>query len=158
MDKATRLIQTLTAIEKTLVTAESCTGGLLGAVLTSVPGASKVYLGGVISYAYSLKEQLLGVDPQILSTKGAICQEVAEQMAQGARQNLHADYALSLTGNAGPGTDPLNPNVGEIYVGISTEEGTATLRLDLTGNREENRQTACEKAIDLILAQLKKHP
>ena len=154
MDKATRLIQTLTAMEKTLVTAESCTGGLLGGVLTSVPGASKVYLGGVISYAYSLKEELLDVDPQILANKGAICPEVAEQMAQGARKNLKADYALALTGNAGPGTDPLNPNVGEIYVGLSAEEHTTTLRLDLTGNRAENRQTACEKAIELLLAQL----
>ena len=158
MDKATLLIQRLTETGKTLVTAESCTGGLLGAVLTSVPGASKVYLGGVISYAYSLKEQLLDVDPEILNIKGAICPEVAEQMAQGARKNLNADYALALTGNAGPGTDPLNPNVGEIYVGLATPEGTTSLRLALTGDRQQNCRTAAEQAIKLLLNELMMSP
>lgn len=151
MDEAYRLITLLKAQGKTLVTAESCTGGLLGALLTDVPGASKVYLGGIISYAYELKEQLLGVDHGILEEKGAVCAEVAKQMAVGARRALGGDYALSLTGNAGPGTDPLNPNVGEIYVALAWEEGCVVRCLDLKGDRKENRNMACRKAMELLL-------
>ncbi len=151
MDEAVKVITTLTEKGKTLVTAESCTGGLLGALLTEVPGASKVYLGGIISYAYELKEQCLGVDHDLLEEKGAICPEVAVQMAQGARVGLGADFALSVTGNAGPGTDPLNPNVGEIYIACAGEKTCVVVRLDLHGNREENRVSACRKVLELLL-------
>lgn len=149
MDEAYQLISLLTQQGKNLVTAESCTGGLLGAKLTEVPGASKVYLGGIISYAYELKEQLLGVDHTLLEEKGAICAEVAEQMAVGARERFGADYALAVTGNAGPGTDPLNPNVGEIYISCAYAEGCRVQRLDLRGDRNENRETACKEILQL---------
>ena len=150
MDEAYGVISLLAEQNKTLVTAESCTGGLLGALLTEVPGASKVYLGGIISYAYALKEQCLGVSHDLLEDKGAICPEVAVQMAQGARQRLQADFALSVTGNAGPGTDPLNPNVGEIYIACSHKGGTQVKGLDLRGNRQENRETACKECLSLL--------
>lgn len=151
MDEARLVIEQLAKQGKTLVTAESCTGGLLGAKLTEVPGASAVYLGGIISYAYELKEQCLGVDHQLLQEKGAICSEVAIQMAQGARGRLHADYALSVTGNAGPGTDPLNPNVGEIYIALATENSYKVKRLDLQGDRGKNREVACRESFLLLL-------
>ncbi len=151
MDEAYRLVSLLTEREKTLVTAESCTGGLLGAILTSVPGASKVYLGGIISYAYEMKEQCLGVDHKLLKERGAICPEVAEQMAKGARDRFHADYALSVTGNAGPGTDPMNPNVGEIYIACAWENGCRVCRLDLRGDRNGNRESACKESLKLLL-------
>ncbi len=147
MDEAKRLIALLTERGKTLVTAESCTGGLLGAMLTEVPGASKVYLGGIISYAYELKEQCLGVDHALLEEKGAICAEVARQMAEGAREKLHADYALAVTGNAGPGTDPMNPNVGEIYIACADSCGCTVSRLDLRGDRNQNRLDACKESL-----------
>lgn len=150
MDEAIRVIKSLTQQEKTLATAESCTGGLLGKLLTDVPGASAVYLGGVISYAYSVKEELLGVDAGILSQQGAVCESVARQMAQGVRTRLHADYGLSVTGNAGPGTDPKNPNVGEIYVACASEEKTLCRKLTLHGNREQNREDACREALKLL--------
>ena len=150
MDEAYELISILTQQGKTLVTAESCTGGLLGALLTDVPGASKVYLGGIVSYAYELKIQCLGVDPRILEAKGAICPEVAEQMAKGARERFCGDYAISVTGNAGPRTDPLNPNVGEIYIGCAWEGGCTVQRLELNGDRNRNRQAACKAALDLV--------
>lgn len=150
MDEAIRVIKSLTQQEKTLATAESCTGGLLGKLLTDVPGASAVYLGGVISYAYSVKEELLGVDADILAQRGAVCKSVALQMAQGVRTRLHADYALSVTGNAGPGTDPKNPNVGEIYVACASEEKTLCRKLTLHGNREQNRGNACREALKLL--------
>lgn len=154
MDEAYRLVSLLTERGKTLVTAESCTGGLLGAMLTEVPGASKVYLGGIISYAYELKEQCLGVDHSILEEKGAICPEVAEQMAMGARERLDADYALSVTGNAGPGTDPMNPNVGEIYIACAHQKGCTVRRLDLQGDRKKNRESACIASLELLLQNL----
>ena len=154
MADARQLIAILTEQGKTLVTAESCTGGLLGAMLTEVPGASKVYLGGIISYAYELKEQCLGVDPALLAEKGAICSEVAKQMATGARERLQGDFALSVTGNAGPGTDPMNPNVGEIYIACAGAERCVVQRLDLRGNREENRYSACSASLELLLSYL----
>lgn len=152
MDKARLAVAALSEKGKTLATAESCTGGLLGALLTDVPGASRVYLGGVISYAYSVKETLLDVDAQLLCEKGAVCEEVARQMAQGARERLHADLALATTGNAGPGADEKNPNVGEIYVACASQEGTVCRKLQLSGTREENRRQACEAALALLLA------
>ena len=105
MDEAAQVIARLTAAGRTLVSAESCTGGLLGKLLTDVPGASAVYLGGIISYAYAVKERLLGVPHALLEARGAVCEPVARRMAEGARSLLGADYALSVTGNAGPGAD-----------------------------------------------------
>ena len=151
MDEAVQVIRLLTAQGKTLATAESCTGGLLGKLLTDVPGASAVYLGGVISYAYAVKEMLLGVDTEVLQKKGAVCGEVALQMAQGVRQRLGADFALSTTGNAGPGTDEKNPNVGEIYVALADEGGVLCKKLTLHGGREENRTDACKAALRFLL-------
>ena len=154
MIEAAKVIALLTERKASLATAESCTGGLLGKLLTDVPGASAVYLGGVISYAYAVKEALLDVDPAILREKGAVCSKVACQMAQGVRQRLQADYALATTGNAGPGADPLNPTVGEIYVAISTPEDTVARKLQLNGNREENRLETCRAALQLLLEKL----
>ena len=154
MIEAAKLIALLAEQKSSLATAESCTGGLLGKLLTDVPGASAVYLGGVISYAYAVKEELLDVDPAILRKKGAVCAEVACQMAQGVRERLQAEYALATTGNAGPGTDPLNSTVGEIYVAASTPKETVVRKLQLRGNREENRQEACRTALQLLLEKL----
>ncbi len=151
MDEAKNVVSRLTAQGKTLAAAESCTGGLLGKLITDVPGASKVYLGGVISYAYAVKTALLGVDAKLLEEKGAVCEDVAVQMAQGAKDLLHADIALATTGNAGPGADPKNPNVGEIFVACATEGKTVCKRLTLPGDREENRLQACREA--LLLAE-----
>ena len=154
MDKARLVIEALAQAGKTLATAESCTGGLLGALLTDVAGASRVYLGGVISYAYSVKESLLGVDAALLAEQGAVCEAVAKQMAQGARARLHADFALATTGNAGPGADEKNPNVGEIYVACASNQGAVCQKLQLKGTREENRRQACESALALLLASI----
>lgn len=151
MDNARLVIEALTQAGKTLATAESCTGGLLGALLTDVPGASRVYLGGVISYAYSVKETMLGVDAALLAEQGAVCVAVAQQMAQGARERLGADFALATTGNAGPGADEKNPNVGEIYVACASKDGTVCHKLQLNGTREENRLAACNAALALLL-------
>lgn len=151
---AANAVSALNTAGKTLVTAESCTGGLLGKLLTDVPGASRVYLGGVVTYAYALKMSLLGVDASVLEKKGAVCEEVAVQMAKGARNRLGADFALSVTGNAGPGTDDKNPNVGEIYLACADETACVCERLSLNGTREENRSEACQAALRLLLHRL----
>ena len=154
-EDAQSVVLTLTTIGKTLATAESCTGGLLGALLTDIPGASNVYLGGVVTYAYSAKEALLGVDAALLERDGAVCEAVARQMAEGVRQKLHADYGIGITGNAGPSADPKNPNVGEIFVACAEVSDTRCLRLELHGNRAENRMAACSAALHMLLPELK---
>ena len=151
MDEAVRVIARLKEKGLTLATAESCTGGLLGKRLTDVAGSSAVYLGGVISYAYAVKEALLGVDAALLREKGAVCAEVAEQMACGVRTRLHSDVSLATTGNAGPGTDEKNQRVGEIYVACATAAGCAVRRLELSGSRTENREEACTAALELLI-------
>ena len=151
MDEAVRVIARLKEKGLTLATAESCTGGLLGKRLTDVAGSSAVYLGGVISYAYAVKEALLGVDAALLREKGAVCAEVAEQMACGVRTRLHSDVSLATTGNAGPGTDEKNQRVGEIYVACATAAGCAVRRLELSGSRPENREEACTAALELLI-------
>ena len=151
MDEAVRVIARLKEKGLTLATAESCTGGLLGKRLTDVAGSSAVYLGGVISYAYAVKEALLGVDAALLREKGAVCAEVAEQMACGVRTRLHSDVSLATTGNADPGTDEKNQRVGEIYVACATAAGCAVRRLELSGSRTENREEACTAALELLI-------
>lgn len=151
MDEAAQVIARLTAAGRTLVTAESCTGGLLGKLLTDVPGASAVYLGGIISYTYAVKERLLGVPHSLLEAQGAVCEPVARRMAEGARSLLGADYALSVTGNAGPGADEKNPRVGEIFVACADAAGTRCVRLECGGTRAENREAACRAALRLLL-------
>lgn len=148
---AEEVISLLASRGKTLATAESCTGGLLGKRLTDVPGASRVYLGGVISYAYAVKQSLLGVDAQLLQTKGAVCAEVAQQMAEGVRALLHADVALAVTGNAGPGVDEKNPRVGECFIACAWEGETSVQMLRLCGSREENRAACCDAALALLM-------
>lgn len=148
---AQRAISTLAEASLTLVTAESCTGGLLGKLLTDVPGASQVYLGGVISYAYALKESLLDVDPAVLADQGAVCETVARQMAIGARTRFNADFALSVTGNAGPGVDAKNPHPGEIYIACAGAAECRCMMLTLHGSRAENRSAACRAALRLLL-------
>lgn len=139
---------------RTLATAESCTGGGIGAALTAVPGSSAVYKGGIISYTNEIKIQLLGVDPELISREGAVCSKVAEQMASGARISLAADVAVSVTGLAGPGGDEFGNPVGTVYIGFSDGSQTLSQKYFFNGSRDEIRKQAAEAALKLILAQL----
>ncbi len=138
---------------KTLVTAESCTGGGIGAALTAVPGSSAVYKGGIISYTNWVKEHLLHVDGAVLTRLGAVSAPVAEAMAQGARQTLQADAAVSVTGLAGPGGDEYGNPVGRVYIGYSDEKSTLSREFTFPGNRDDVRAQAVEAALQLILDQ-----
>lgn len=151
MDEARQVILWLITLGKRLATAESCTGGLLGKLLTDVPGSSAAYLGGVVTYSYEAKQRLLGIDPGVLERDGAVCETVALQMATGIRERLAADFGIGITGNAGPGTDPMNSKVGEIYVACAYDGGCVCKKLELTGDRTQNREASCRAALNLLL-------
>ncbi len=123
------LISRLKALGMTLGTAESCTGGMMGQRLTSVSGASAVFLGGFMTYQNDVKVKLVGVDPETIARVTEVSHEVARQMADGTRRALGCDVALSATGYAGPGGGTEENPVGTVYVGIATPRGTTSLRL-----------------------------
>ena len=136
---------------KTLVTAESCTGGGIGAALTAVSGSSAVFKGGIISYCNEVKHRVLGVEQQLLDTLGAVSGPVAEQMAAGARHVLDADIAVSVTGLAGPGGDEYGNPVGTVFIGYCDENQTLSREYHFPGDREQVRSQAVEAALELIL-------
>ena len=136
---------------KTLATAESCTGGGIGAALTAIPGSSAVYKGGIISYTNWVKHNLLGVDQHLLDTLGAVSAPVAEAMAKGAREAIQADIAVSVTGLAGPGGDEFGNPVGLVFIGYSDAGKALSRRFLFPGSREEIRQAACRETLKLIL-------
>ena len=138
---------------RTLVTAESCTGGGIGAVLTAVPGSSLVYKGGIISYTNWVKETLLGVDKSVLDRVGAVSAPVAEAMAAGARNALCADVAVSVTGLAGPGGDEYGNPVGTVFVGYADGRQTLSREFHFSGDRQQIRAQATQAALRLILEQ-----
>ena len=142
----------LTALKgKTLATAESCTGGGIGEGLTAIPGSSSVYKGGVISYCNEIKYRMLGVDEQLLSTSGAVSADVAAAMAEGARNLLRTDVAVSVTGLAGPGGDEFGNPVGTVFIGYADCNGTVVKHCLFSGDRDAVRQQAVEEALILIL-------
>lgn len=147
----------LKALEgKTLVTAESCTGGGIGAALTAVPGSSAVYKGGIISYTNWVKHNLLHVPQELLDTLGAVSAPVAEAMAKGAREALAADIAVSVTGLAGPGGDEYGNPVGTVFIGYSDANVTLSRKFLFEGTREYVRQGAIREALKIVLEQAAK--
>lgn len=146
-----QLAAALLARKQTLATAESCTGGLVGAALTALPGSSAWYRGGVVAYANDLKIRLLGVPAETLAAHGAVSLETARAMAQGARAAAAADFAVSITGIAGPaGGTPEKP-VGLVFVGVAAPHGTATFKHHFSGSRADIRQAATEAALRHLL-------
>ena len=135
----------------TLVTAESCTGGGIGAALTQIPGSSIVYKGGVICYTDWVKRNLLSVPQSLLDAYGAVSAPVAEAMARGARAALQADIALSVTGLAGPGGDDFGNPVGTVFIGCDSVLGTRVREFHFSGDRESVRAQAVRAALNMIL-------
>ncbi len=151
IEKAERLIALAKDKKITLGTAESCTGGLVGAALTSVSGASAVFFGGIISYDNSVKEAVLGVKKETLLTVGAVSHDTAVQMAEGARRVLGTDLAVSVTGIAGPtGGTPAKP-VGTVFIAVARRDGkTLCTENRFLGGRDAVRAQTVEKAITLL--------
>ena len=142
----------LTALKgKTLVTAESLTGGGIGAALTGVPGSSEVYKGGVICYTNWVKENILGVPADVLDRYGAVSQWTAGYLVSGVRALLKADIAVAVTGLAGPGGDEFGHSVGTVFIGYEDGEHSVVKQYHFTGTREEVRSQTMETALKLIL-------
>jgi nicotinamide-nucleotide amidase len=144
------VLHELGARGRTLATAESCTGGLLGARITDVPGSSSVYLGGVVAYANRVKTAQLGVDPAAIEAHGAVSEPVARAMAEGARRAFSADVGVAVTGVAGPGGGtPVNP-VGSVWFGLADAAGTLARHFLFSGSREMIRERSVAKALELV--------
>ena len=140
----------------TVGTAESCTGGLIAATLTDVPGASAALAGGIVSYANEVKRDRLGVDAQTLEDKGAVSEEVACQMASGARRELSVDVAVSVTGIAGPGGAVPGKPVGTVWIGVSSHLGTSARLHHFDGDRDSVRRQTVEAALGVMLEEIEK--
>ncbi len=136
-----------------IATAESCTGGLLAALLTSVPGASAAFLGGIVAYSDQVKVSQLGVPADLLEQVGAVSEEVAVAMATGVRRTLGAQLGVGITGVAGPGHSDLKPP-GLVYVALASPEGTRCERLTDDLGREGNRHAAAALALQLLIDHL----
>jgi len=134
----------------TIAVAESCTGGLLGARLTSIPGSSDVVLGGVIAYANDVKRDMLGVDEAELVRYGAVSEPVVRQMAEGVRSRTGASIGIGITGVAGPGGGTQEKPVGTVWIGIALPRATKALQVRLIGDREEIRRRATQSALELV--------
>ena len=138
---------------KTLVTAESLTGGGIGGAITAVSGASAVYKGGIISYTNEVKHQILGVSQETLEVHGAVSLQTAEEMAIGARKLLHADVAVSVTGLAGPGGDEYGNPVGTVCIGYCDKKESFAVKYHFDGDREAVRAQTIRSALKLVLDQ-----
>ncbi len=135
-----------------IATAESLTGGLIGAAITEVPGSSDVFLGGVMSYAQEVKRDMLGVSEDVIAGPGVVSRECAIQMADGARAAVGADIAVAVTGIAGPGGEEPGKPVGTVWMGISTPDGTKAERFEFEGSRQDVRDQTVEAALAAVLA------
>ncbi|MBN1372568.1 MAG: CinA family protein [Anaerolineaceae bacterium] len=140
-----------------LITAESCTGGLIGDMLTDVPGSSEYFICGIVAYAYEAKMRLLGVPPGLLAQFGAVSRETVLEMARGARIALADEYPLdtlvsiSVSGIAGPGGGMPEKPVGLVWIGMSTPDGDRAWRYVWDGNRRANKLYSAEQALRLLL-------
>ena len=148
----TKAFNIITALQgKSLVTAESITGGAVGAILTCIPGSSQVFKGGVIAYTNEVKRGMLNVSKQDLEASGAVSEPVARQMALGARRALHADIAVAVTGVAGPTGDDHGHEIGTVFIGYADAASTRVREYHFEGDREAVRDQTIEAALDMIL-------
>ncbi|HEY4227582.1 MAG TPA: CinA family protein [Candidatus Limnocylindrales bacterium] len=135
----------------TVAFAESCTGGLVAATITEVPGSSGYFLGGIVSYADAAKEVLLDVPAHVLAAHGAVSAQVAMAMAMGARARFAADVAASVTGIAGPDGGSEAKPVGLTYVGVADADGTDVRRFTFSGDRTANREAAARAMLEWLI-------
>ena len=154
---ATLVVEQLRSLEKTVALAESCTGGLLANAFTDVPGASKVFAGSAVCYANDAKVNLLGVPECLIAQHGAVSAEVAAAMATGAIEKFGSDYAIAVTGYAGPGGGTDADPVGTVYFGYASPTGVWSQRVTLPGDRLQIKQRAVNTALDFMRRKLNKY-
>ena len=148
------LIGMLTARKQTLALAESCTGGAIAHRLTNVPGASAALLAGLVTYSNEAKKLFLGVSADTLKQHGAVSKPVAREMAEGAARQTGADYALSVTGIAGPSGGSLEKPVGTVFIGLAAKDGTTVLKNLNPYDRETFKQVTAQQAMELLRRKL----
>ena len=145
---------------KTLATAESCTAGRVASVITAVPGSSNYYKGGLVCYADEVKIQLLKVDADVIAEKTPVCEEVVRQMVIGANELFHTDYAVAISGFAGPGGPDGGRSgviVGTIWIAVGTKDDVVTTMIEEDNGRYKNLASATSVAMHLLRDYLKEH-
>ena len=145
---------------KTLATAESCTAGRVASVITAVPGSSNYYKGGLVCYADEVKIQLLKVDADVIAEKTPVCEEVVRQMVIGANELFHTDYAVAISGFAGPGGPDGGRSgviVGTIWIAVGTKDNVVTTMIEEDNGRDKNLASATTVAMHLLRDYLKEH-
>jgi len=150
ISEAAELIGLLSKKKMTLSLAESCTGGVISGMLTDVPGASEVLIGSVVAYSNASKEKILGVPHNLLERCGAVSEEVAKAMAEGAKKAFASDIAASATGIAGPGGGTLSKPVGTVFIAATDGRTTKCERLSLKGTRSGIRNAAAGNVIRIL--------
>lgn len=135
----------------TVATAESCSGGLISHRITNVPGSSAYFKGGAVTYSNEAKVRILGVDERSLEEYGAVSEQVASEMADGARERFTTDYAVACTGVAGPTGGTEDKPVGLVYVAVATPGGTRVERCLFEGDRERIKEQTADRALTMLL-------
>ena len=148
--EAETLVSLLRLKGKTVSTAESCTGGLIGASITDIPGASEVFLGGVVASSNDVKEGILGVSHSVLIEHGAVSEQTARQMVEGSMRLFDSDYAVAVTGIAGPGGATPEKPVGLVYIAVADGPRTVVTRNVFKGDRQEVRESTVREACSLL--------
>jgi nicotinamide-nucleotide amidase len=143
-------LKTMTEKNLTVATAESCTGGLIGAKWTELSGSSSVYMGGVTTYSNESKKVFLGVEQQVIEEFGAVCEQVASKMAESIRCKLATSIGVSVTGIAGPTGGTTEKPVGTVWAGFSTSQGTHAEKLHFKGNRAQVRQQTVDYVMNKV--------
>ena len=150
MNKLQQILQHLTEKKQTVSSAESCTGGLLAGELTRLSGSSAIFSHGFVTYSNAAKHELLGVKNETLQQFGAVSQQTVAEMAHGALQKAHTDYALAISGIAGPTGGTTEKPVGTVCFGLATKNQTQTQTKHFSGSRDEIRQRAVDYALQLL--------
>jgi nicotinamide-nucleotide amidase len=150
----TVVVRLLTRRKKTLALAESCTGGFIANRITNVPGASKIFPGGIVAYGNAVKKKFLGVRPETLQKHGAVSEAVAREMAGGARKKFGADFAVAVTGIAGPGGGTKEKPVGTVFISVAGAFGTLCERRLNPFNREKFKEATARQALAMLRERL----
>jgi nicotinamide-nucleotide amidase len=148
------VVRLLTERKLTLATAESCTGGGLAHRITNVPGASAIFPGGVVAYSNAVKQTFLGVRPETLSRHGAVSAAVAREMANGARKKFGADFAIAITGIAGPGGGTKRKPVGTVFIALADGSGTMVERKIYSTGRVQFKRDTTNQALIMLHSRL----
>ncbi len=156
-DEAKVIVDLLNSKKQTVSFAESCTGGLLSEYITNISGSSAVFMGAVVSYDNSVKQNVLNVPENILREFGAVSEECAAFMASGVKELMKTDYAVSITGIAGPGGATKNKPVGLVYIGVADKNGTTVYKNLFNGDRQQVRMRSAKKALYYLLNLIKEY-